>query len=221
MISEMEKRKILSYEPTHPDDRSLPPSKRRAHPTNIKEGTADDFMWNVYGLGLRSAPEGLVFQHVNFVEEMPAFENFYYGLDFGSVDPTVLVRGAKKDKDVYFEKVFYEPTDNPDRIIELLEANKISKSTTIWADSAAAGNISYMRRKGWRVMATSKPSGSVNFGIGLLKNFRINLVDCTEWRKEQTGYKYRVVNGIKLNEPLDMNNHLWDSARYIAMSNFI
>jgi PBSX family phage terminase large subunit len=221
MISEMEKRKILSYEPTHPDDRSLPPSKRRAHPTNIKEGTADDFMWNVYGLGLRSAPEGLVFQHVNFVEEMPAFENFYYGLDFGSVDPTVLVRGAKKDKDVYLEKVFYEPTDNPDRIIELLEANKITKSTTIWADSAAAGNISYMRRKGWRVMATSKPSGSVNFGIGLLKNFRINLVDCTEWRKEQTGYKYRVVNGIKLNEPLDMNNHLWDSARYIAMSNFI
>ena len=206
-ISSMEKNKLLSYDPSNTE--------------NVKNGTADDYMWNVYGLGLRSAPEGLVFQHVNYINEFPKFENVYHGLDFGSVDPTVLVRGAKKDKQIYLEKVFYEPTDNPDRIIELLEEAKISKAQTIWADSASEGNISYLRRKGWAVHGASKPAGSIKFGISLLKNFKINLVDCREWRKEQTSYKYRVVNGIKLAEPLDANNHLWDASRYLAMANFI
>ena len=37
-ISKAELRKVLSYEPTHPDDRHLPIKKRRPHPTNINEG---------------------------------------------------------------------------------------------------------------------------------------------------------------------------------------
>lgn len=220
-ISKMERNKLLFYEPTHPDDRDLPLSKRRKHPFNITNGTADDYMWNVYGLGLRSAPEGLVFQHVTYVDKMPPLNQFYYGLDFGSVDPTVLVRGGKKDKEAYYEKVFHEPTDNPDRIIELMVEHGISKLTPVWADSAAAGNIAYMRRKGWTVLPIAKPAGSVNFGIGLMKNYKIHLVDSPEFRKEQTGYKYRTVNGIKLSDPLDANNHCWDAARYLTMANFI
>ena len=55
-ISDSEKKKILSYEPTQ---------------YNIDQGTADDYMWNVYGLGLRSSPEGLIFQHVTWIQAIP------------------------------------------------------------------------------------------------------------------------------------------------------
>lgn len=204
-ISTMEKRKILSYDPSNPD--------------NVKNGTADDYMWNVYGLGLRSAPEGLVFQHVTWIKEMPKLDNLYYALDFGSVDPTVLVEGGKKDKNTYYREVFAEPTDNPDRIIELLVENKISKKSLIWGDSAAAGNIAYLQRKGWMVLPTAKIT--VMEGVGIMKKDKIHIVDTPGWRREQTGYKMRVVNGIKTGQPLDAFNHRWDGARYIAVANFI
>ena len=71
-ISANEKRKILSYEPT---------------PANIQQGTADDYLWNVYGLGLRSAPEGLIFQHVTWLNEFPKnIEKIYFGSDIGKTN---------------------------------------------------------------------------------------------------------------------------------------
>jgi len=154
-IPKMGKLKILSYDPSNP--------------VNVKEGTADDYMWNVYGLGLRSAPEGLIFQHVTWIDKMPPLNQLYYAMDFGSVDPTVLVVGGKKDKNAYYQKIFSEPTDNPDRIIQLLEENNISKKAIIHADSASAGNISYLRRKGWMVIPTAKIE--VVEGLGIMKNY--------------------------------------------------
>jgi len=83
-VSDAEKRKILSYEPTE---------------ANIRQGTADDYMWNVYGLGLRSAPEGLIFQHVTWIDKFPEnIEKIYHGCDFGyTQDPTALVKMGETD----------------------------------------------------------------------------------------------------------------------------
>jgi hypothetical protein len=50
-ISQTELNKILSYEPTHPEDRHLAEELRRPHPTNITNGTADKFNWAVFGCG--------------------------------------------------------------------------------------------------------------------------------------------------------------------------
>lgn len=222
-ISSMEKKKILSYEPTHPDDRDKPVKKRRPHPTNILNGTADDYMWNVYGLGLRSSPEGVVFQHVNWIseDELPDLERWYYGMDFGFTnDPSTLVKGGVQGNNLYLQKLFYEPTDSGDLVAELIDKLRL-KSAVIWADSANSGMISYLRRKFYKVFAVEKPPGSINYGISLLKNYKIHIVDCPEWRREQSGYKYRVVNGISLDEPIDGYNHLWDAARYLAMANLV
>lgn len=221
-VSRMEKRKILGYEPTHPDDRHLPVSQRRPHPTNIQEGTADDYMWNVYGLGLRSAPEGLVFQHVNWIEESkyPKIDKQYYAMDFGSVDPTVLVQGCVVGKDLYLKKLFYEPCDSPDRIADLI-VNAGKKKEVIWGDSASAGHISYLRRKGFNIYGVNKPAGSVAYGVSLLKNYRLNIVDCPEWRKEQVSYKHRVINGIKQEQTFIGTDHAWDAARYLVMANLV
>jgi len=221
-IAAMEKRKILGYEPTHPDDRKLPVQKRRPHVVNIKNGTADDYMWNVYGLGLRSAPEGLVFQHINWIteSEYPDADKQFFGMDFGAVDPTTLVQGCVVGKNLYLKKLIYEPTDNPDLIGELI-TKAGARSEIIFADSAQAGNISYLRRKGFKMYAVNKPAGSINYGISLMKKYSIHIVDCPEWRREQTGYKHRVINGIKQENDYIGADHLWDAARYLAMSNLV
>lgn len=221
-ISKNEKRKILSYEPTHPDDRALIPSKRRPHPTNIKNGTADDYMWNVYGLGLRSAPEGLIFQHVNWIKEFPGnIEEIYYGNDFGwENNPTAIVKVGVSGRNLYLQKMFYEPTASTNQYLPMLAQLPKGFHGGLVADpgGGGAGMISEARRHGYRVLSANKFPGSILYGIGVLRKFKIHIVDCPEWRKEQANYKRRVVNGEKQDEPVDAFNDLWDATRYVALT---
>jgi phage terminase large subunit len=92
----------------------------------------------------------------------------------------------------------------------------------VHADCAEPGFISAARSAGYRVMAVRKFPGSINYGIAVLKNYRLHIVKNRfyhEVLKEQSNYKYKQVNGISLDEPIDDFNHFWDAVRYAAMSN--
>ena len=204
-ISDSEKRKILSFEPTQ---------------HNIQQGTADDYMWNVYGLGLRSAPEGLIFQHVTWIQAFPSnIEKIYYGSDIGKTNsPSTVVRvGVDGDK-LYLEKLAYGPTPSPNEYIPMVRQS-VPPGSVVWSDSAEPGYISECRRAGLKVLGVHKFPGSINFGIALMKKYKIFIVDSPEFRKEQSNYKYRTINGIKLDEPIDDFNHIFDGIRYAVMSN--
>lgn len=213
-VSKQEKDKILSYEPTHPDDRDKPEPERRPHPTNIENGTADAYNWNVYGLGLRSAPEGLVFQNVTYLQAFPMdCERVFYGLDFGYTnDPTALVKIGVHGRNLFSELLHYEPTPNADLLHRAI-AHHIENSHA-WADSSERGMISSMRKAKLKVFAAKKFQGSIKFGIDLMKRYKIHIVENEFARSEQENYKYRKVAGITLNEPEDKNNHFWDAFRY-------
>ena len=226
-VSKAEKRKILGYEPTHPDVRGKAMSdeekKKHPHSINIKAGTADDYMWNVYGLGLRSAPEGLVFQNVEWIKEFPdkGIEQIYYGNDFGwENNPTAIVKVGRSGNNLYLQKMFYEPTASTNQYFPMLDALPAGFHGGLVADpgGGGAGMISEARRKGYRVLAVNKFPGSILYGISVLKKFKLHLVDCPEWRREQANYKRRIVNGVKLDEPVDAFNDLWDAARYVALT---
>lgn len=223
-VSVHERNKILSYEPTHPDDRGLVDArKRRPHPTNIANGTADDYMWNVYGLGLRSAPEGLIFQHVTWVKEFPKnCEKDYYGIDWGYTnDPTVLTHiGVMGDK-FFGEILFYAPTPSFNEVEPILKL--VPKGKYIWADPSGEyggrGLITLAQRNGYPVYAFNAFPGSRKFGISIMKRYKIHLIDHPDMRKEQANYKYKSINGIKLDEPIDGFDHAWDSMRGAAIAN--
>lgn len=208
-ISDPERRKIESYEPT---------------PANIAQGTADDFMWNVYGLGIRSAPEGLIFQHVTWVTEFPTnIEKMWYGLDFGYTNhPSCLVRvGVIKDR-LYAKCLFYSPTPSLNELEPVLRQH-VGKDTSVWADPSGEygdrGMISGLRRMGYKVFGTRTFPGSIKYGIGIMKRYKIHLIDCPEVRKEQAGYRFREINGIRLDMPVDDKNHFWDAFRMPVISN--
>ena len=203
-ISQQERNKILSYEPTE---------------YNIQQGTADDYMWNVYGLGLRSAPEGLIFQHVTWIDQFPInIEKIYWGSDVGYTNsPSALVKLGVDGQNIYLQKIHHGPTPSSNEYIPIIREH--APKEVVWADSAEPGYISDARRAGLKVFAVNKFPGSIKYGISLLKKYKIHIVDCPEWRREQSNYKFREINGIKLDEPIDDFNHLWDAARYAAMSN--
>ena len=193
---------------------------------NEKTGTASEYDWQVYGLGERRAPEGLIFEKVTWVREFPShIEKIFYGLDFGyTISPSALCKVGISGNDMYLEKLFYQPTPAPDVLIDKL-AHYI-KDEVIWCDpsgeSGGKGMISMCRRAGFKAFPAKTFPGSIKFGLGLMKKYNIHIVESQEFRKEQVGYtraKVRV-NGVMVttDDPVDGNNHLWDAARIAVIS---
>lgn len=204
-ISDTERNKILSYEDT---------------PDNRRQGTVDLYKWKVYGLGIRAAMEGLIFPDVIYINEFPDdCDEVVYGLDFGTNDPACLVKVGIKGKNLYAEKLLYLPIHNNDDYCQYLDV-LLPEECVVWADSAKPDIISYLKARGFPVYGAFKPRGSVNFGIGLLKRYNIHLVRDKDVRKEQENYKWKEIQGIRLNEPDDKWNHFWDAFRYAVYMQF-
>lgn len=199
MISTAERNKILSYEPTI---------------ENIERGTADDYMWKVYGLGVRCAQSGLIFPDVTWIPLFPqTVDRVFYGLDFGyTVDPTALVRVAVNGKDLFLEEKLYSPIDNAETLIRLIKP--MVENSIVWCDSADPGMIRSLQGSGIKAFGVKKWAGSVNFGIDVIKRFKLNIVSSPNFRKEQLNYGWRTIHGIQVNEPIDGFNHLFDASRY-------
>ena len=214
-ISKAEKSKILSYEPTK---------------ENIEAGTADDYMWSCYGLGIGTPPQGLIFKHVNYIDAMPIDIAPIYGLDFGfTTDPSALTRVGEDEKNIYIELLMYQPTETPSLINDYCIAKGIDTKIPCTADSADKytgenkGTIEMvrgLRELGWNVSKVSKTK-SIMYWLMKMKEKRINIIvnELTHFaKKEQENYRLKEVNGISINQPIDNFNHFWDSARYGFMS---
>lgn len=211
-VSEPEKRKILSYEPTE---------------ENLHQGTADQYLWKVYGLGEAAAPEGLIFQNIKFIDHFPEnIENIYYGMDFGyTMSPSTLVKVGILGGDMFIKYCFYEPTNSPNELIPLVR--QVITNETVWSDpsgeSGGRGMISECRRVGLNVYASNSFPGSIKYGIGIMKKYKIHVVDDVNSRREFTNYRHSTVKQgghvITLDEPIDDFNHGIDAARMACIMN--
>lgn len=209
------------------DDNQPPP-----HPKNTKQGTANEFYWKVYGLGLRGAMTGVIFENVEYVTEWPEDIAWTYGLDFGFTnDPTALTRFGEDDNNIWIELLLYEPIDHPDDLDIALVSLKVEKDVPITADSSDKytgenkGTVEMVRslkKKGYEIKKVSKNKGIV-YWIASMKKKKIHLVIRNEKlgkfvKIEQQNYRFKEVNGIPINQPIDKFNHMWDSGRYAHMA---
>ncbi len=199
-ISASEKKKVLSYEPT---------------PENIAQGTADSYMWDVYGLGKRAVLSGLIYNDITWIDEFPKdVFDLSFGMDIGHTNSaTAIVKVGKKGNNVYLQELFYEPCDDIGILTEVLQ-RILGSENHIWADSAEELIIRKLRLNGITVLPAFKPAGSVKDGIMLLKSNKIHVVKSLNFQKEANNYKWREVGGIVLNEPVKGYDHAWDAARY-------
>ena len=205
-ITKNEKRKILGYEATE---------------QNIKEGTADAYLWNVYGRGERTQLEGAVFINWESITEIPKDAKLLgYGLDFGYTnDPTTLSALYLYNNEIYTKELIYETgLTNPD-IARKLIALEIDKSIPIYADSAEPKSIQEIYEFGFNIMPVKKGADSIKFGIDVMKQYKINITaDSINGIKELRNYKWlQDKEGKSLNKPVDSFNHFLDALRYSVM----
>ncbi len=241
---ETSRSEILGYEPWEPgsyevdllngtiyydwepvDETNQPPP----HTKNVEQGTADEFEWRVYGLGLRGAMKGVIFKNVYYIDEFPDIA-YTYGLDFGfTADPTCLVKYAETKYDIFMEYLMYKPTDTAEEVDEYFKAIGIERDVPITADSAdryvsekkgVVRMVSALRDKGWLISKVRKTK-NIMYWLGSMKRKRVHVVKnnfVLKAKKEFENYKLKEINGVSINQPIDGHDHGISAGRYGHMA---
>ncbi len=177
--------------------------------------------WDVYGLGKTGAAENIIFNNVRWLKESFVFPEHFtkvsYGLDFGYIDPTTIVKTAYYDGAIYGKLMLYESGLTNQQIAQRLRSFGVTRTSKVFADSAEPKSIIEINRAGkLNLQPAPKGPGSINAGIDHLKTFPLHLVYCEEWKEEQLQYKWhptkRDRNGRRV--PVEGFDHIWDATRY-------
>lgn len=207
------------------DENNQPPP----HLENIEQGTADEFHWKVYGLGLKGSMKGQIFPHVTWIDKFPDLA-FTYGLDFGFVsDPCAFGKYAREGRNIYLEPLIYQPIPTAEEIDSAFTALGVSKYIPITADSSdkyvsekngVVKMVNELFDMGWEISKVSKTK-NVMYWLLDMKKYKIHIVKnhlYSKIKKERENYTFKEVNGIQINQPIDNFNHFWDESRYAHMS---
>ena len=176
----------------------------------MKESNPKKYEHIILGGWLDKA-EGVIFNNWRIGEFIECSKPVY-GQDFGSVDPTTLVKTSidKANKKIYVSLCYYLPDLTPTLIVEM--DTKFCGNSLIVADHAEKLTIAEMKSKKLNVVDCVKGAGSVNDGIRLLKDYEL-IVDeqSTQLIRELNNYRWLEK---KSETPMDMYNHAIDALRY-------
>lgn len=199
--------KIKSYEPT---------------PENMARGTADSYMWEVYGRGNKARLQGTIFNNWEVIDSLPTEINFMgLGLDFGYTNhPTAIVAMYMRDNDLYYDELLYETGLTNPNIVDKLKEQEIQHHVDISGDSAEPKSIEEIRQAGFNIKGVEKGTDSINFGIDIMKSHKMFVTKRSlNLELELRRYKWAEDKlGKSLNKPVDAYNHAIDAARYITMT---
>lgn len=206
-----QKIKILSYDPSNPE--------------NVKNKTASDYKWKVYGLGLKAEKPNRIFTNWGEMLDIQ-FDALpyptYYGVDFGQSAPTTLIAmKTDGDKSFFFKELLYKPMNEiPCMLHELFEQMKISKNTEMICDSGNELNkdqINKLNIAGFCAIPAKKGQGSVKFGRELLQKKNILFTESSHnIRDEYENHSWRIVNDVQLDEPEQGADHAIDAMIYVC-----
>ncbi len=205
-----QKKKILSYEPTE---------------YNIQQNTASDYMWNVYGLGLKAEKPNRIFKNWKTITDKE-FDNLpyslYYGMDFGlSAATTLVAMKFDGDSSFFFKELLYKPMNQMNGTLsDELHNLGIDKRLELICDSSNEINKTEgnkLRNSGYNVIFALKGKGSVISGIELLQKKNVYYtVSSSNIEQEYENHSWRVVQGVQLDEPEQGNDHALDAMKYVS-----
>ena len=173
--------------------------------------------YNIYVKGEWGRLEDLIYRNWVSVNVVPEGE-VIYGLDFGFVAPSALVKitivdVGKGAKAIYEEQLLYQPGLTNSELIEKLKVLIPNKRKRIYADSAEPARIKEICDAGFNISESNK---NVIDGIDFVKRQKIfiheNSIDLI---KEKRAYSWRKDrSGRVLEEPVKFNDHLLAGERY-------
>jgi phage terminase large subunit len=171
----------------------------------------DDFMWKVYGLGLRGAAKELIYTTWKYYED-DVKGDVFYGLDFGYTNPTALVKVTHHEGSNYVEEILYQSSLTVPELINVLKQN-IKGKPPIYCDAAEPKTIEEIYKAGFNVIPSDK---DVWAGIVGVKSYPLFVRHgSTNLIHEIQGYKWKKdKNDNILEEPVKANDHALDAMRY-------
>lgn len=194
------RKKILGYEPT---------------PENKQLGTADSYMWSVYGLGMRAAGEQVIFPDYAVIDKLPTdYDKRIFGLDFGySHDPAAIVEILFSGNNIYVQEHLYDIGKSNEDLANILKP--LVGSCTVICDSAEPKSIAEIRKHGINARPCVKGQDSVKFGLKSLKTKRINITkNSLNLDDELTGYMWKKDRDGNITDIPEGADHLIDALRY-------
>lgn len=206
-----QKKKILSYNPDNP--------------INIENGTADLYMWMVYGLGLKAEKPNRIYRDwikILDVEFDDLLLPSYYGLDFGSTNPTAVTEVKYSDGNFFIKERLYKPISQMSNSLpQELESIGIDKKTPLICDSADPLRISELIANGFNAIPAMKGAGSVKARIDFINGKRIHYTQSSiNLESEYENYEWEIVSGVNLERPLKKDDHALDSLYVIQFMQF-
>jgi len=172
-------------------------------------------LWHIYGLGLQSQVEGLIFTNVEIIDEFPYWAKKQgLGMDFGySNDPTAIVKCGIIDDNLYIDEICYKTHMLTKDIIDELKQFKDMKVISESADPRLVREIS---NAGILIYPVDKHQGSIMAGINKMQEYNIKITKrSVNTIKEVRNYTFtQNKDGVFVNVPIDKYNHSIDASRY-------
>ena len=218
------RRKVMSYEPylsgsykvknnkiyynnlPISEDNQPPP-----HKENNQNQTANLHNWKIYGLGLRSSREGLIFKNWRFGEfdtKLP----YLFVMDFGfHPDPTTLTKMAvdRKAKKIYIDEKFYEYELNTTNLLKKTGQSVKSRKDLIVCDTNQGITRADLLKAGFNVIKANK--GIIVDDIKVMEDYEFILTPSSKNAEtEFDSYVWNEKNVL----PIDDFNHIIDPTRY-------
>lgn len=238
--------KNLTYEEALKYDTAINPNKyENKHIKELEQcklneykKSANDFKWDVYGLGNKGERPNRIFnfKEINYLDFLKIDTPIYYGVDWGAVDPFGIIQVKYYDGALYVHELNYDsenkireeltPTElkqisnHQEGLVKWL-FNKIGIDNTrpIICDNNRPSKIIALRNSGYDyAVECRKWKGSIVDGVDLLNSLEVYYTSTSDNLKyEQENYSRKVDRyGVVQEEPEDTDNHLLDPLRYVA-----
>ena len=206
---------------------------------NEFKNSASEYNWDVYGLGVKAERPNRIFRFTQIPDAV--YHNLtvpvYTGVDWGAVDPFGILDLKYYDGGLYLHERNYSSeneirakmTDTERAQIAGADEGLVSwlfsrlgipyDRTTI-CDNNRPTKILALRDAGWEyAVEADKRKGSLLDRIDLINNMRVYYTASSKnLEYEQENYSRKVDNnGVILDEPEDMDNHLIDPLGYLVL----
>lgn len=181
----------------------------------------NESMWRIYGLGLQSIVEGLVFPKYELVKKWPTWvKNTYIGVDFGFTnDPTAIVKVGLYRDEIYIQEIAYARGMFTEDIIKMLKQPQC-KGYQIISESADPRLVREIARSGLHITPVKKGgrTPSILAGIEAIQSKKIFITEkSVNVEKEIRNYTFsQGKDGTWSNIPIDKWNHAMDAIRYVV-----
>jgi phage terminase large subunit len=187
------------------------------------ESIEDPDMFKVYARGLTGKIKGLIFGHMQPVEEFPrGCERIIWGIDYGyTTDPTTIIKIGVIGRNRYWQEKAYQKGD-----MEATEIRAVITSDPDWRPDQAIYSeadpnmINQLRVLGMAVMPAIKGPGSKQAGISKVRKFGCYYTrDSKNIEREKNSYKWVMAEDlatgkeIMTNQPMDGDDHTLDAGR--------